>query len=64
MKHCAVCILLIGIVEGLFFSLAGCFDFHGNKKNKKNQIPNSFDDILCFAKDSSCFISSLFFYSI
>ncbi|KAL1344330.1 hypothetical protein AAHE18_08G038500 [Arachis hypogaea] len=60
MKHCAVCILLIGIIEALFFSLAGCFDFHDNKKSKKNQIPNSFDDILCLAKDFPCFISSLF----
>ncbi|KAL1339067.1 hypothetical protein AAHE18_U005700 [Arachis hypogaea] len=49
---CAVCIPLIGIVEALFLSLAGCFDFHGDKQSKKNQIPSSFDDILRLAKDS------------
>ncbi|MED6217519.1 Calcineurin B-like protein 10 [Stylosanthes scabra] len=49
---CAVCIPLIGIVEALFFSLAGCFDFHGDRRTKKNQLPSSFDDILTLAKDS------------
>ncbi|KAK7381747.1 hypothetical protein VNO80_00294 [Phaseolus coccineus] len=48
---CAVCIPLIGLVEALVFSLAGCFDFHSPAKKKK---PSSatFNDILALAKDS------------
>ncbi|KAJ1420297.1 EF-Hand 1, calcium-binding site [Sesbania bispinosa] len=46
---CAVFIPLIGIVEALFFGLAGCFDFHRPKKKK---ISSTFDDILALAKDS------------
>nr|AFK33918.1 unknown [Lotus japonicus] len=53
---CAVCIPLIGIVEALFFGLAGCFDFHrGTNKvsnNNNNKISCSFHDFLTLAKNS------------
>ncbi|XP_047182850.1 LOW QUALITY PROTEIN: calcineurin B-like protein 10 [Vigna umbellata] len=48
---CAVFIPLIGLVEALVFSLAGCFDFHSPAKKKK-PFSTTFDNILALAKDS------------
>ncbi|XP_061346127.1 calcineurin B-like protein 10 isoform X2 [Gastrolobium bilobum] len=45
---CAVFIPLIGVVEALIFSLAGCFNYRRPKKN----ISNAFEDIVRLANDS------------
>ncbi|WVZ21825.1 hypothetical protein V8G54_000369 [Vigna mungo] len=50
---CAVFIPLIGLVEALVFSLAGCFDFHSPAKKKKPSS-TTFEDILALAKGSPC----------